>query len=272
MNQVNITSKPEEQAVAKRPLSVFRAIWYFLAAGLGLRFCVAQFLPWLVKQGLTPYEAFIVSFTVPMAILFALSFALAQNEGVPMTRRGLTTRFRLKRLTLQDIKWMVIGLVIMIVGGILLSPTRIWLLKWLPTLQPGAHFPAIANPMLQNADLPEALSTWLGNNVVGNWSIVVLALIFLFFNIFGEELFWRGYILPRQELANGRYAWLVHGLLWNLFHLPIYPWYILFGLPMTLAISFVAQKTGNTWTTIIMHTLANLSLTMMIIGAVIGSV
>jgi len=28
-----------------------------------------------------------------------------------------------------------------------------------------------------------------------------------------RELWWRGYILPRQELAFGRWTWIIHGLL-----------------------------------------------------------
>ncbi|PYV50530.1 MAG: hypothetical protein DMG92_07410 [Acidobacteria bacterium] len=37
-------------------------------------------------------------------------------------------------------------------------------------------------------------------------------------NILGEELCWRGYVLPRQEAALGRPAWLSNGIMWCLFH------------------------------------------------------
>src|SRR5262249_1215743 len=37
-------------------------------------------------------------------------------------------------------------------------------------------------------------------------------------NILGEELCWRGYILPRQEVVLGRAAWLGNGIPWCLFH------------------------------------------------------
>ena len=33
-------------------------------------------------------------------------------------------------------------------------------------------------------------------------------------NILGEELCWRGYVLPRQEAALGRPAWLSNGIMW----------------------------------------------------------
>ena len=36
----------------------------------------------------------------------------------------------------------------------------------------------------------------------GRWELVFLFLLVLFFNVVGEELWWRGVILPRQELAD----------------------------------------------------------------------
>ncbi len=58
--------------------------------------------------------------------------------------------------------------------------------------------------------------------------------------------------------------------MWNLFHLPLYPWYLLAGLPLTLTISFVAQKTGNTWATILLHSFGNLVMYGMIIATLAG--
>jgi hypothetical protein len=61
---------------------------------------------------------------------------------------------------------------------------------------------------------------------------------FFFFNIFGEELWWRGYIQPRQELLTKRYTWLVHGALWSLFHIGI-GWSVIFlALPNFFILPF----------------------------------
>ena len=45
------------------------------------------------------------------------------------------------------------------------------------------------------------------------WIVVYYAGVILVCNIGGEELWWRGYVLPRQELAFGRSAWVIHGTL-----------------------------------------------------------
>ena len=71
-------------------------------------------------------------------------------------------------------------------------------------------------------------------------------LIYYFFNIMGEELWWRGYIFPRQELAHGQRTWLVHGLLWTAFHL-FSPYNALMVLPGALWVSWIVQRRRNTW-------------------------
>jgi membrane protease YdiL (CAAX protease family) len=80
--------------------------------------------------------------------------------------------------------------------------------------------------------------------------------IVLFFNIFGEELWWRGYILPRQELTHGKNTWLLHGVLWACFHM--FKWYAVpFMLITCQVIPYVAQRTKNTWPGIINHLVIN---------------
>ena len=260
----------KEQKIA--PLLPQKAIWHFLLAGLVLRLAIYHFLPFLTAQGLTPFEAFVVSFIAPLATLFALAFGSVQAEDVPMTARAFTDRFRLRRLTWRQLGLTVLGFAAAVVISMLLAPTQGWLLRQFPALQPPDSFPPLMNPLLQSAQGPVVITAWMGLVAVGNWGYAVLTLLLFFFNIFGEELYWRGVLLSRQELVHGRHTWLVHGLMWNLFHLPFYPWYLVYGLPITLVVSFVAQKTGNTWTTIILHGLANVTMYALMIGVVTGAV
>jgi len=78
-------------------------------------------------------------------------------------------------------------------------------------------------------------------------------LVMLSFNIFGEELWWRGYILPRQEEAYGRWTWAVHGLLWLLWHVAFYPWQVFALLLICLTVPYIAQRRQNIWPAIIIH-------------------
>jgi membrane protease YdiL (CAAX protease family) len=86
--------------------------------------------------------------------------------------------------------------------------------------------------------------------------LVVFYLILLTFNILGEEFWWRGVILPRQEIVHGNKTWIIHGILWTLFHAFKY-WAWIGLLPVCLTIAYVAQKRKNTWPGIITHLLFN---------------
>ena len=80
---------------------------------------------------------------------------------------------------------------------------------------------------------------------------------YFFFNIVGEELMWRGYLLPRQATALGRYAWVLNGFLWAIFHVGI-GWRIaIVLLPIEFIVPYVVQKRQNTWLGVIIHGLYN---------------
>ncbi|MBN1898702.1 MAG: CPBP family intramembrane metalloprotease, partial [Spirochaetes bacterium] len=91
-----------------------------------------------------------------------------------------------------------------------------------------------------------------------------------FFNIMGEELFWRGYIFPRQELAFKEKTWIIQGLLWTMFHIP-FGWKLLVTvIPMIFIITYIVQKRKNTWVSIALHAIINGPAFIMISLGVIG--
>jgi membrane protease YdiL (CAAX protease family) len=101
---------------------------------------------------------------------------------------------------------------------------------------------------------------FMGIQLIGAWWVFFFYAAWLVvFNLFGEELWWRGYVLPRQELAFGRGTWAIHGLCWSLFHLFIQPslWDTARMAVTGMALAFVAQRTRNTWPGIIGHGVAN---------------
>ncbi len=77
--------------------------------------------------------------------------------------------------------------------------------------------------------------------------------IFFFFNIFGEEFLWRGYIQPRQELQLKKWTWLVHGLFWAAWHIPMGLDLIFASLPIFFILPAVVQHRQNTTIAIVVH-------------------
>jgi membrane protease YdiL (CAAX protease family) len=111
--------------------------------------------------------------------------------------------------------------------------------------------PAFIDPLnTASGDLYEQAA----GGLQGNWWFLITSLAVLFFNILGEEAWWRGYILPRQELAFGKWTWLIHGLFWTAFH--AFKWWDLISLlPLCLGLSYVVCRFKNNTPGLIMHTL-----------------
>ena len=72
-------------------------------------------------------------------------------------------------------------------------------------------------------------------------------------NIMGEEILWPGTMLPRQELAFGKWTWFFHGIGWGLFHIA-FGWQLLVTLlPILFIQSYVVQRRKNTWIGVVIH-------------------
>jgi membrane protease YdiL (CAAX protease family) len=87
----------------------------------------------------------------------------------------------------------------------------------------------------------------------GYYGILYVWPFFFFFNIFGEEFLWRGYIQPRQELLTKQWTWLVHGLLWAVWHLPMGLDLIVAATPIFFILPAVVQLRKNTTIAIVVH-------------------
>jgi len=73
----------------------------------------------------------------------------------------------------------------------------------------------------------------------------------------GEELLWRGVMLPRQEIAFGKYALLVYGSGWGLFHVA-FGWKMMVPLiPILFIQSYIVQRTKNSWNGVVIHSIVN---------------
>ena len=227
-------------------------------------------IPALERAGLTPFEAFAVANTVPMAVMFAAALALLITEqsitSMAELRDALRTRLRFPRLTFKAV---LLGLgtylAMLVVGGLFGLLARVLVQNNLIPLP--TDVPLLLDPRATiNA---ETLTEFAGGWLVGNWRILILFGVQLFFNIAGEELWWRGVVLPRQEVAFGRRAWLVHGLLWWGFH--AFKWWdMVTVLPIALILSYAAQRSQNNWVPTIAHLLANVLLVLLMLAGVLG--
>ena len=235
-----------------KPLPLSLALLYFGIPALVFVFCVYYLIPFFMNQGITEFMSYSLSLLIPLVLMFLASLVALRMEGYPIHWTSIKERFRLRKMDRTDWVWTFVSLIIMFVGAgifgvlgqLLVTNGLIPLPVKMPT--------ALLDPTVDPANLLNIFNAALGPNAKGNWWLVIFSLILLAFNIFGEEFWWRGVILPRQELVHGKNTWLLHGTLWALFHAFKY-WSWIGLLPVTLALSYVAQERKNTWPGIITH-------------------
>jgi membrane protease YdiL (CAAX protease family) len=92
-------------------------------------------------------------------------------------------------------------------------------------------------------DLPTFLQSTAGEHLVsGSWTwLAVITTLVLFNTVLGEELLFRGLLLPRMRGAFGRGDWVANGILFAAYHLHM-PWAIPTVLVDTFALSYPSRR------------------------------
>jgi membrane protease YdiL (CAAX protease family) len=176
------------------------------------------------------------------APLLATALALARQE----CRGGgeaVAHRLWLRKPRIAELLWTALVLTCVVVGS--------------GAVFAGMTLVARALAMPMPSLVPSFL---LGMDLVrgtGTPALFAIWLPFFCCNILGEELFWRGYILPRQELAFGRHAWAINGALWGMFHLPFGGPLLLLLLPIFGLLPWLVQRHRNVWLGVIVHGIYN---------------
>ncbi|MGB2963983.1 MAG: CPBP family intramembrane glutamic endopeptidase [Anaerolineales bacterium] len=250
------------QKTSLKPMPIWQTIISFgcptLVGVIGLYWL----LPTLAKAGVPLFWNYMVSVVGMFPFLLLLSIIALKFEKGKISWGCLKDRFRIQSLSKTDWFW-TFGLMVVFVGGqLILMPISTWLASTLSFPFPEWLPPAL-DPRIPKTSIP---TEFLGIPLLGSWEIAGAYLFILLLNIIGEEFWWRGYILPRQELRHGRFTWLIHGTLWTLFHIPFW-WNLITLLPSTFSLSYVVSKRQNTTPGILVHFIMNgLGFLMILLG------
>ncbi|MFT3833292.1 MAG: CPBP family intramembrane metalloprotease [Micropruina sp.] len=109
-------------------------------------------------------------------------------------------------------------------------------------------------PMPGDRDLGAFLSSDAGQQFfAGNWVWFAVVVVMALFNtVLGEELLFRGLLLPRMRGVFGRADWLANGVLFAFYHLHM-PWVIPMALLDSLALAYPSRRYRSAWLGIIVH-------------------
>jgi membrane protease YdiL (CAAX protease family) len=120
-------------------------------------------------------------------------------------------------------------------------------------------------PAVASHDFGTFLSSDEGQTFLrGDWGIfAIIAVMFLFNTVLGEELLFRGLLLPRMRAAFGRADWVANGALFGLYHLH-QPWSIPSSIIAGLLMAYPTRRFRSAWFGIIVHSAQSVVLTAII--------
>jgi uncharacterized protein len=89
----------------------------------------------------------------------------------------------------------------------------------------------------------------------------------VFNTVLGEELLFRGLLLPRMRDSLGRGDWVANGVLFALYHLHI-PWVIPSALANTFFLAYPSRRFQSAWTGIVVHSTQSVFVVAVVLAAV----
>jgi len=244
------------EAVRQYSLREILAVWAAAAVPMGLLAWVVA--PWLADQlgGDEPLtQALLIVLTAGLIWQFVLVLILLRRE-------------------LGSLEWSRVR------DALWLRPPRDpksgrvggkvwwWALLFAALMAVWAMVPALPGPSAR--DFAEFVGADRGEDFFsGAWGWFAVVVVFVVFNtVLGEELLFRGFLLPRMRGVFGRRDWVANGVLFTVYHLHV-PWVI----PTTLVEgifleAYPSRRFQSAWMGIIVHSLQS----VFVIGVVLALV
>jgi len=212
-----------------RPMKLWQSVLFFLLPGLYGVFAFYVLFPMLVRFRMPEEFAYGTQMLSVFLLLFFATIIGLRRDGWPLTWETVRERLRVKRMDSTAWKWTLSFLFLYLLLGLLFNLVGQFVFEKIGFWPPDADIPLTNIPFM---------------------------LLVFVINILTEEIWWRGYILPRQELEHGKLAFLVNGVLWSLFHM--FKWW---AVPLMLLkqwmLPFVVQRTKNTTPALLIHFISN---------------
>ena len=185
------------------------AVWFsFLIYVVG-----RGFIP---EGGVTPTWVMLAVTVLGTGAELVAGLVMLRREGYSLTFAALRYRIRWQwpkgwQAWLIALGVLIAGLALsMMMGGANRA------LASVPGFMPPDWWPVASNPTVQVSSAADAFPDM---DLQGNFLFVLLYFVVgLVFNIFGEELYYRGFLMPKMRGVFGSWDWVANGILFTLKH------------------------------------------------------
>jgi membrane protease YdiL (CAAX protease family) len=243
--------------VRQYSLAQILAVWAAAAVPMGVLAWVVA--PWLRDQlsGDEPLaQALLILLTVGLVWQFVLVVILIRLELG--TLRWSRVRDALWLRSPRDPRTGRVG------GRVWLWVLPFLVLFYLETLLPGQAGP-------ESRDFGVFLDSHRGEEFLrGAWGWFAVVVVLSVFNtVLGEELLFRGLLLPRMRRVFGRGDFVANGVLFAVYHLHT-PWVIPTALVDILALAYPSRRFRSAWMGIIVHSAQSVVVIILVLTLVLG--
>lgn len=261
MKNINSPEIPQYKLGTILLMFAWPAAWFtFLIYIVG-----KQFVP---DGGTTPTWFFLTVIVLGTGAELVAGLVLLHREGYQLTFHALRDRIRWHWP--KGRKAWGLALIVFILGmslSMMMGPVNRSLAS-VPGFVPPDWWPAASNPLIP---VKSAADVFPDVSLEGNFLFVLLYFtVGLVFNVFGEELYYRGFLLPRMRGVFGRWDWVANGVLFTLKHVYqrwLYPGILIGGL----GFAFTAGPLGSLPLAMIFHWVGNFLFNMIfLIMAALG--
>jgi len=122
----------------------------------------------------------------------------------------------------------------------------------------------------ENHDLQHFLDSDVGKHFFsGAWGWFAVLIVLVIFNtVLGEELLFRGFLLPRMNGAFGRFDWVANGVLFAAYHLHE-PWVFLSPLADAVVLAYPTKRYRSAWIGIAVHSAQSVVIVIVVLTLVV---
>lgn len=246
-------------AIPQYPLRALLAVWAAAAVPMGV-------LAWLVTPRLA--DRFTGPGEVPMAKALIVALAI-----------GLVWQFVLVAVLVgreqRTLRWSTVKRALWLTPPVNPRTGRAGGRTWLIVLPLIVAF-ALAHELIPkfgapaDRDFATLLTSDAGKAFLdGAWGWYGLILVMFIFNtVLGEELLFRGFLLPRMNGTFGRADWIANGLLFTAYHLHV-PWAMPTIILDSLTIVYPSKRYRSAWIGIIVHSAQSLVVGLLVLALVL---
>jgi membrane protease YdiL (CAAX protease family) len=144
-----------------------------------------------------------------------------------------------------------------------------WVLPFVVLLALEELLPGFTGPV--SRDFAEFLGADRGEAFFRDaWGWFAVFVVLAVFNtVLGEELLFRGLLLPRMRGVFGRWDWVANGVLFAVYHLHV-PWVIPTTLLGIFSLAYPSRRFESAWMGIVVHSVQSVLFIAVVLAVVLG--